>query len=71
MKEDVEWDGGQIFHKTSNGGVGLEVDFCALRGTEEGHFWDIDMTQNTEIQGAKREGGQTEVPDDEFRFHTQ
>lgn len=39
--------------------MGLEVDFCALKEKEEErHFGDIDVTQNTRIQGAKREGGQ-------------
>lgn len=39
--------------------MGLEVDFCALKEKEEeGHFGDIDVTQNARIQGAKREGDQ-------------
>lgn len=48
-----------MLHKTSKWGVDSEVDFCYLREKEEeGHFGDIDVTQNMEIQGAKREGGQ-------------
>lgn len=59
MKEDIEWEREQILHKTSKWGVGLEVDFCDLKEKEEeGHFGDIDVTQNIRIQGAKREGGQ-------------
>lgn len=59
MKEDIEWEGEQILHETSKRGVGFEVDFCALKEKEgKGHFGDIDVTQNTRIQGAQREGGQ-------------